>query len=814
VLLEDGTVKLITPNTDAAIASDWPDKTLATGLPSAGASLLCARVSSLSHENLVMTDPSGRQLRIWMDDAERRARGDVTLSSVARGPSAPVTLSVEGEPMAVLPMRLNDDALSDLVILRSGHLAPSTVSTQAVQTFCVNTTADCTNCNSLRDAITNANGNAGMDTINFGAAFNGVQTITLSSPLPNITEAVNIVGVGSAPCGNAAVSKVVVRGGNSSNDAFNIASGGARVTNFVINRFSDGLRITQGRGSIIEGNFIGTDSTGNNVVGNASSGVSIQNSGGNTIGGTASPSLNIITGNGVGIEITGNAASGNVVRNNRIGVNLAGAIVGNGDSGVSITNGASSNTIGGATPTPGTVLNLIDGANDGVAILSGGGNLVQSNIIELNQHNGVTVNTLSNTIGGTTNALVNGIWRSSNNGVELSGAAGAANLVQGNLIGITFDSNNAIVDKGNLQHGVAILNGSSGNNIGGASDSAANIIALNRGDGVSVASGNRNFIFNDRITANGGLGIRLQPGANDNQAAPVLTSAVFSKTADAPTSAIAISSVKPEAAGLTIAVSFNSTPNQTFTMQFFFGGDCACTGPQCISSIPVPLKPDAQVTTDATGKFTGSFTFPDFALPSSGGFVNATATNSNNSTSQFSQCIQVSTSAPSCAPTCPANPAPVPATSSAGATVSFNTPPTPSGCTGVTVTCAPPSGSIFPVTVTTVTCTARDSSGSRGACSFSVTVTAPSGPTITSACKGQGKALVIFGTGFVDGAKVFNSSLTEGGGFFGEKTEFVSSTQVIAFKAGKRTFTGDKLKVRNPDGVETAEFTYTRVNCP
>jgi len=42
------------------------------------------------------------------------------------------------------------------------------------------------------------------------------------------------------------------------------------------------------------------------------------------------------------------------------------------------------------------------------------------------------------------------------------------------------------------------------------------------------------------------------------------------------------------------------------------------------------------------------------------------------------------------------------------------------------------------------------------------------------------------------------------------RKSFVSSTQVIAFKAGKRTFTGDKLKVRNPDGTETPELTYTR----
>lgn len=44
-------------------------------------------------------------------------------------------------------------------------------------------------------------------------------------------------------------------------------------------------------------------------------------------------------------------------------------------------------------------------------------------------------------------------------------------------------------------------------------------------------------------------------------------------------------------------------------------------------------------------------------------------------------------------------------------------------------------------------------------------------------------------------------------------TSFVSATQVIAQKAGKRAQTGDALKVRNPDGSETQVLNYTRVNC-
>src|SRR5207244_1727432 len=52
-------------------------------------------------------------------------------------------------------------------------------------------------------------------------------------------------------------------------------------------------------------------------------------------------------------------------------------------------------------------------------------------------------------------------------------------------------------------------------------------------------------------------------------------------------------------------------------------------------------------------------------------------------------------------------------------------------CPGVTVACAPPSGSTFPTGTTTVTCTATDAAGNTSACSFNVTVNEMEAPTIT-----------------------------------------------------------------------------------
>src|SRR5262249_44564545 len=101
---------------------------------------------------------------------------------------------------------------------------------------------------------------------------------------------------------------------------------------------------------------------------------------------------------------------------------------------------------------------------------------------------------------------------------------------------------------------------------------------------------------------------------------------------------------------------------------------------------------------------------------------------------------------------------------------------------------------------------ATDPNNNTSEISGCITVVNPNPVSITSACKGAGKQLIINGSGFVSGAKVF----LNGGA---EKTTFISATQVIAFKAGKRAMSGDTLKVRNPDGAETPGFNYTRANC-
>jgi len=70
---------------------------------------------------------------------------------------------------------------------------------------------------------------------------------------------------------------------------------------------------------------------------------------------------------------------------------------------------------------------------------------------------------------------------------------------------------------------------------------------------------------------------------------------------------------------------------------------------------------------------------------------------------------------------CPKNQS-VPATSSAGAVVTYPLPTVLDNCPGATVACSLPSGSTFPIGQTTVLCTGTDTSGYTATCSFKVTV--------------------------------------------------------------------------------------------
>jgi hypothetical protein len=70
----------------------------------------------------------------------------------------------------------------------------------------------------------------------------------------------------------------------------------------------------------------------------------------------------------------------------------------------------------------------------------------------------------------------------------------------------------------------------------------------------------------------------------------------------------------------------------------------------------------------------------------------------------------------------------------------------------------------------------------------------------------QGKHLIVTGGGFAQGAVILLD------GEPAKKTNFLSATSLRGKKAGRRIGPGQnvRLQVRNPDGVLSNEFSFTR----
>jgi CSLREA domain-containing protein len=260
----------------------------------------------------------------------------------------------------------------------TGNLVPGTTDTME---------AECT----LRAAIQQANHTAGSDTINFVIPGSGVHTIApATGGLPEITGPVSINGYsqpGSHPntkaVGTDAVLKIELSGASApSGDGLVIEASNSTVKGLVINRWRNvGILINTGAtGNKVEGNYIGTDPSGNKGLGASGDGVRIS-AAGNTVGGTTAGARNVISAHDEGVVIVGNSATGNKVEGNHIGTDPSGTKdLGNDTSGVTIV-GAPNNTIGGTTAATRNVIAFNDGAGVAVIGQSATGNRVLSNSI-------------------------------------------------------------------------------------------------------------------------------------------------------------------------------------------------------------------------------------------------------------------------------------------------------------------------------------------------------------------------------------------------------------------------------------------------
>jgi hypothetical protein len=305
----------------------------------------------------------------------------------------------------------------------------------------------------------------------------------------------------------------------------------------------------------IDGNLIGANYPGRAALGNLGDGILITDGAhGNQIGGTASESGNLISGNaGHGLHLSGNGVTDNTVTANWIGLARDGyADIGNGwlneGDGVAIDSGANANVIGGTTP----FLRNVISANYRFGVgLQGEGtrnNLVAGNYIGVNYTGssslgnsvGVCISdgAQANDIGGLTSEYRNVISGNRSEdfpygcGVLILGRGTDYNRVSANIIGLDATG---VVARRNGSCGVVIGSGAQFNIVGGDNTTDGNIISGNgledpvegRAAGVHIFGATTAYnrisgnligpsVIGKTIVGNRGHGVGIFSGAHHN----------------------------------------------------------------------------------------------------------------------------------------------------------------------------------------------------------------------------------------------------------------------------------------------------------
>ncbi len=539
---------------------------------------------------------------------------------------------------------------------------------------------------SLREAIINANNNAkthndcaagsGADQIRF-AIGSGTRTIAPNSELPTITDPVTIDGTTQPSCNAPCVVLDGVNAGGAA-DGLELTSGNSTVRGLVIHRFGgNGIYIWRPKGGYtIVGNYVGIDVTGTQARANGANGVYIL-APNNTVGGTNPSDRNVISGNrGVGLLFCCSSNNGNNrAINNFVGTNAAGtAAIPNHSLGLAAH--STNNIIGGTTPAErnlvsGNVLSGISMCCDAQA----SGNRIIGNWVGVdvtgtkpipNIENGIGVYSPNNFIGGTAPGERNLVSGNQNSNVSVCCDSRAyGNVIQGNWLGPDVTGKKGLT---NTTAGVNLI-AVSHTLVGGATAAAKNRIAYNRQGGIRVWTGEEDDVemvrisraqrdnlvrmmgelgasvegegqettwgepyFNrfqqNAIYGNRFMGIDLHPiGVQSNDAGDGDGGPNFMQNYPQVNAAFSDTRI--------VKGKLKSKPNQTYTVEFFMTQVCDESGfgegKKFLGAATVTTKPNGNAKLKITS---GPRLKP-------GAFVTATATDSNNNTSEFSRCMQV-----------------------------------------------------------------------------------------------------------------------------------------------------------------------------
>jgi hypothetical protein len=198
-------------------------------------------------------------------------------------------------------------------------------------------------------------------------------------------------------------------------------------------------------GNKVVGNYVGTDKNGTASLGNGADGVNINEAPNNTVGGATAGARNVISANGGrGVTIDGPGAGGNKVVGNYVGTDATGTQdLGNGGFGVEIIY-ASNTTVGGTTDAERNVISGNGYSGVRISGSSATGNKVMGNYVGTdktgtallgNSENGVEIRSHTNTVGGTQAGARNLIAGNDSAGVVIEGvAATTGNRILSNSI--------------------------------------------------------------------------------------------------------------------------------------------------------------------------------------------------------------------------------------------------------------------------------------------------------------------------------------------------------------------------------------------
>lgn len=267
-------------------------------------------------------------------------------------------------------------------------------------TFTVSSLAD-SGPGSLRAAITGVNGDTMPDVIDFSVA--GVIKLT-SGPLPTITNTVTIDGMSAPGFSNKPIVEVdnngfaglIINAQDSSLASLSVVNAngpGVTLLGFVSHGGADA---GGARDVAVVGNYIGIALDGS-VAANTGVGLFINESQGDTIGGTTALDRNVISGNGAGGIQVGSSGSGG----DGVSANIQGNFIGTDPNGQA----AAGNQGNGITMFSGLSDKLAGGSNIG-GTESGDGNTIAFNtqygiVVESGNHNAIHENSIfSNGAGG------------------------------------------------------------------------------------------------------------------------------------------------------------------------------------------------------------------------------------------------------------------------------------------------------------------------------------------------------------------------------------------------------------------------------